>query len=86
MAVPGIQAFFEPLLRAIADGAEHRIRDLEPQIADDLRLSETDRAEVLTSGGTRLDSRVGWGFTYLKKQVLLIATGEQCKSLRRAGP
>ena len=69
--MPGVQSFFEPLLRAIADGGEHQIRDLEPLIADELHLSEADRAEVLPSGGGRLDSRVGWSCTYLKKAGLL---------------
>jgi restriction system protein len=69
--MPSVQSFFAPLLRAIADGADHQIRDLEPTIADELHLSEADRAEVLPSGGGRLDSRVGWSCTYLKKAGLL---------------
>lgn len=73
--MPGFQSFLLPLLRAVADGGEHPLRELTPRLADDLQLSEVQRAEALPSGGSRLGSRVGWACTYLKQAGLVDRPG-----------
>lgn len=72
MAVPGFQSWFLPLLRMIADGADHTMADLSDHLASDLQLSADDRAELLKSGvQTVYQNRIGWARTYLKKASLL---------------
>jgi restriction system protein len=71
VAVPGVQSFLLPLLRAFADGAEHRQPDLIPALAAALSLSESEQAEALPGGRNRLANRVGWGCTYLHKAGLI---------------
>ncbi|QDV66082.1 restriction endonuclease [Crateriforma conspicua] len=61
-----------PLLQAIADGDEHRLRSLYDQLADVFSLTEDERSQLLPSGQQRLfHNRIGWARTYLKKAGLL---------------
>src|SRR5262245_57670639 len=61
-----------PVLASTADGAPHRIRELMLALADQLSLSEAERAKLLPSGTQRVfDNRVAWAATYLRKANLL---------------
>src|SRR5438477_764927 len=61
-----------PLLRATADGEEHRTRELLEPLADLFHLSSEDRERLLASGTQRIfENRVYWGVVYLKKAGLL---------------
>lgn len=72
MAVPDYQALMLPLLKALADGHEHEMREVREQIAKALQLTEEDRAELLPSGAQPVfDNRLGWAKTYLNKAGLL---------------
>lgn len=72
MPIPDYQTLMRPLLAATADGAPHRIRELTLQLADQLSLSEVERATLLPSGTQRVfDNRVAWAATYLRKANLL---------------
>ncbi len=72
MSVPSYDAFMLPLLRALADGEEHNVRDLREQLAAEFKLTEVDRHELLPSGKVAtFDSRLGWAKTYLEKAGLL---------------
>lgn len=72
MAVPTFEAFRVPLLRRLLDGNEHRIADLYDVLADDLRLSESDRSEMLASGVQAIyKNRISWARTFLKKAGLV---------------
>src|SRR6266581_2063353 len=53
-----------PLLRLLADGQQHRMPNLTDQIADQLHLTDSERAEPLPSGQPRLANRVAWARTY----------------------
>lgn len=71
MAIPGFQEFMLPLLRRASDGADHRLRDLREQVADDLGLDETDRAEMLGSGNqARYANRFYWAAIHLNRAKL----------------
>ena len=60
-----------PVLRHRADRL-WAMRDLIERIADDLKLSPTERSAQLPSGGaTVIASRVGWARTYLKQAGLV---------------
>ena len=75
MTVPGFDAVMLPLLCALADGGEHRLRDLVSAVADALAVPEAERSERTQAGDqTKLDSRVRWREVYLGKAGLLEST------------
>ena len=72
MPVPDYETLMLPLLRALADGAEHPVGPLRNTIASELKLTEQDRAELLPSGKQSVfDNRLGWAKTYLDKAGLV---------------
>ena len=76
MAVPDFQSFMLPLLKLTADGQEHSLAEVVERLAQEFRLTDEDRAELLKSGQTRLYNRVGWATTYLRKAGLLRGVGK----------
>jgi restriction system protein len=76
MTVPDFQAWFLPLLRRVGDGEVHEMRKLYEQLADELGLTDEDRAELLPSGTEfRYRNRISWARTYLKKAGLVESPG-----------
>lgn len=72
MPIPDFQSLMLPLLRCLADGTEHNVRDLITHLAEEFALTEEERKELLPSGQQSVfDNRVGWARTYLKKAGLL---------------
>ncbi len=72
MVIPDYQSVMFPLLKYAGDGKEHRIRDAVEKLAEEFRLSEEERKELLPSGQQAVfKNRVGWASTYLKKAGLL---------------
>ena len=72
MPIPDYQTLMLPLLRLAADGAEHRSRDAIDRLAQEMAISDIERAELLPSGAAPVfSSRVGWARTYLKQAGLL---------------
>jgi restriction system protein len=69
--IPDYQSIMLPMLRVVADGQEHKYRDLIDALAAVFALSEDERREHLASGQSIFDNRVGWAKTYLKKAGLL---------------
>jgi restriction system protein len=69
--IPDYQSIMLPMLRVVADGQEHKYRDLIDALATVFALSEDERREPLASGQPIFDNRVGWAKTYLKKAGLL---------------
>jgi restriction system protein len=69
--IPDYQSIMLPMLRVVADGHEHKYRDLIDALANVFALSEDERREPLASGQSIFDNRVGWAKTYLKKAGLL---------------
>lgn len=71
--VPSYDTFMLPLLRLLADGQEHDIRELRDKLAAEFELSEADRSERVNNGRqAAYDNRVGWAKTYLDKAGLLV--------------
>ena len=65
-----------PLLQFAADGEAHPVREAITAIADDMKLTDEQRNEMLPSGKKRtFDDRVQWANTYLKKSRLLESAG-----------
>lgn len=72
MAIPDYQTLMLPLLEALADGRERKLRELLEPLADRFGLSKEEREAILPSGQqTIFNSRLGWARTYLKKAGLL---------------
>lgn len=75
MAVPGFQDLMLPVLRTSSNG-EARISTVVEKLADELRLSDDERADLLPSGQqTRFSNRVNWAKSYLAKAGLVNLTG-----------
>ena len=76
MAFPDYQSTMLPLLRLASDGKEHVRRDAISALADEFKLSQEERTELLPSGRQAIfHNRVGWAVTYLSKAKVLIRTG-----------
>jgi restriction system protein len=72
MPIPDYQGFMLHLLQAVADGKEHRMRDLIREIADRAGLTDEEKKQLLPSGySTVVANRVNWAKTYLKKAGLV---------------
>ena len=73
MSIPDYQTVMLPLLKEISDRKEHPLQAVIEAMAQQFKLSETDRKELLPSGGQFIfHNRVGWARTYLKKAGLLL--------------
>jgi len=65
-----------PLLRLAQDEREHTMSESIERLAQEFRLSEAEKNELLPSGRqSKFSNRVGWACTYLKKARFLESTG-----------
>lgn len=72
MAIPDFQSMMLPLMQIIADGQEHRMRDLNEKVADYFQLSEAERHQKLPIGNNKvLGNRVAWAKAHLGNAKLL---------------
>ena len=71
MAIPDYQSIMLPMLKLLRDRQERSMRDLTEQLAQQLGLSNEERAELLPTGQQIFGNRVGWAKFYLKKAELL---------------
>lgn len=70
--IPDYQTLMLPLLKSVADGQEHKYRDIIEMLAIEFEVQDEERKELLASGNQAIfDNRVGWAKTYLKKAGLL---------------
>ena len=75
MAVPDFQTLMLPLLKLASGSEQHTLGEAIELLAQEFRLSDDDRKQLLGSGQTRLYNRVGWATTHLKKAGPLRAVG-----------
>ena len=76
MTIPDYETLMLPLLRiaAEAEGQDVQLLSAVGRLADEFKLSDDERAELLPSGSTfKFSSRVSWARTYLQKATLLEA-------------
>jgi restriction system protein len=72
MAIPDYQTVMLPLLKQVALKGPTKIRDARLVLADEFKLTDSERAALLPSGKQPVfDNRVGWASTYLRKAGLL---------------
>ncbi len=62
-----------PLLQFHSDGKEHNFREMVEALAKVFQLTKEEQGELIRSGTSKFDNRVGWARTYLKKAGLLSA-------------
>lgn len=75
MAIPDYQSIMLPLLRLASDGSEHTLREAVEELAEQFKLTEEERKELLPSGAQfTFANRVGWARTYMNKAALLEST------------
>jgi restriction system protein len=77
MPIPDYETLMLPLLciASTANGHEVHLLSAIGQLAEEYKLTEEERTELLPSGGTfKFSSRVSWARTYLQKAGLLEAT------------
>jgi len=60
MAIPDFQTLMLPVLRILADGAEHPVSEIRERIAKDLTLTPEELAEKLKNGNGLFTNRVAW--------------------------
>lgn len=60
-----------PLLDAVADGGEYKMREIISGLANQFQLTEAERSALLPSGGDVFSNRAHWARSYLKKAGLL---------------
>jgi restriction system protein len=76
MPVPDYQTFMLPLLKLAGDKQEHSISEAFDKLANQFKLTEQDRNEMLSSGKqAKFENRIHWAKTFLQKAGLLQATG-----------
>jgi restriction system protein len=74
MSIPDYQSLMLPVLKHTSDRLEHAFPSLVEELAAEFKLTDSERRELLPSGGQFIfDNRVGWARTYLKKAGLLSA-------------
>jgi restriction system protein len=84
VAAPDFQSLMLPVLRAVAAGDISSV-DLRSRVAAELRLTETDLAEMLPSGRqTTFANRTAWANVFLQRAGLLekvagVSTGSPMK-------
>lgn len=76
MAIPDFQSCMRPLLAAIEDGEQTPTNEAFKRVSDFFALSDEELTERLPSGKqTIIRNRLAWSNTYLKKALLITATG-----------
>lgn len=72
MPIPDYQTIMLPLLKFVADGKEHLIKEAIEKLADEFGLTQDEKDKLLPSGQqTYFHNRVGWARTYLYKAKLV---------------
>jgi len=74
-----------PLLKAVDDGEEHIVNEIVDNLADQFRLTESDRAATLSSGQRLFHNRAWWARTYLLKAGLLVSPARGKIKIRSRG-
>jgi len=64
--MPTWEGFLIPTLRVMNDGETRHWREFQPLVADEARLSEAQKTELLPSGSQlKYQNRIGWGVSFL---------------------
>lgn len=76
MPVPAVGEVFDPFLRKLADGKDHKMPEIADAVAAAFELTEADRTALFPTGRDSVfANRLGWARTYLKKAGLIAYSG-----------
>jgi len=76
MPIPDFQTLMRPLLARIQDGIEYQVRALVDALADDFKLTDDERKQLLPSGQQgRFTNRIAWAKAHLRMAGLVEPTG-----------
>ncbi|WP_296607068.1 restriction endonuclease [Nocardioides sp.] len=67
MSMPTWDQFMVPVLRVLSDGVERSLRTTRAEVASLVGLDEDQMAEMLPSGQSVADNRIGWAASYLHR-------------------
>lgn len=71
MAIPTFLQVGRPLLALVEKRGPVRLKDLEPELANEFHLTGEERSSPIASGGTKFWSKIYWAKTYMKMAGLL---------------
>ncbi|WP_297649005.1 winged helix-turn-helix domain-containing protein [uncultured Treponema sp.] len=84
--IPDYQTLMLPVLESVADGKEHKFREITASTAKNFGLTEEELGCLLPSGNQSIfDNRVGWAKTYLKKACLIEYKGKGVLKITERG-
>lgn len=84
--MPKFEDLTLPLLKALGDGGEHKLKDLYDEICDDLNLSEEQRTRIMPNKTvTYVNFRGGWAATHLRMAGLLSRPGRGIVQITQNG-
>ena len=93
MSIPPQKQLWLPILKMMGDNTERHRRDIFDSLHKEFQFSEEDRAQRLTSGGSKLETRMVWALANLKAANLLRNTAwgyykitEQGQEVLRGNP
>jgi restriction system protein len=69
--MPTWQQFMVPVLEVLLDGETRRLRDIYGLVADHVGLTDSQRAEAISSGMLRHHDRIGWAVNDLTRAEAL---------------
>jgi restriction system protein len=70
--IPTYEEIMLPLLKFLSDKQEHSLQDAHDTLANQFKLTEEERRELLPSGQQPIfRNRLGWAGTYMNKACLL---------------
>lgn len=72
MPIPQYQTYMRPVLKALADGNEHHVRQITEAVCNDFNFTDEQRNLKPASGkSTYVNGRIGWAKTYLVQAGLI---------------
>ena len=64
--MPNWEGFMGPTLQVLSDGVVRHWREFQPLVADQAKLTDKQRQEMLPSGNQlKYENRIGWGVSFL---------------------
>ncbi len=64
--MPTWEGFMSPTLKVLGDGVVRHSRELQPLVAEEAKLTEDQKNEMLLSGNQlKYQNRIGWGISFL---------------------
>lgn len=85
MAIPSFKVFLRPTLELICDLQEVSRSKIVQLVREKLQFTDEESNERIASGQNRLQNRVGWAVTYLKKSGLISIPRKSVLSITEDG-